>query len=69
MIQFIDLPRLDVIPDILPVITKNALDAKHEFPMRPLGREWGRRTAIIPAAWLVRRTRWKVIIAVPGASS
>jgi hypothetical protein len=33
MIQLIDLPGLDIIPDVLPVITKNALDAKHEFPM------------------------------------
>jgi hypothetical protein len=69
MIQSIDLPRLNIIPDILPVITKNALDAKHEFPMRPLGRKWRRRTAIIPAAWLVWRTRWKVIIAAAAASS
>jgi len=69
MIQLINLPRLNIISDILPVITKNALDAKHEFPMRPLGREWGRRTAIIPAAWLVWRRRWKVIIAAGAASS
>jgi hypothetical protein len=65
----INLPRLDIIPDILPFITKDALDAKHEFPMRPLGCERGRRTAIIPAAWLVWRTRWKVIIAAAAASS
>jgi hypothetical protein len=65
----INLPRLNIIPDILPVITKNALDAKHEFPMRPLGGEWGRRTAFIPTAWLVWGTRWKVIIAAAAASS
>jgi hypothetical protein len=48
MIQLINLPRLDIIPYILPFIRKRALDVKHEFPMRPLGREWGRETVIIP---------------------
>src|SRR6267154_4240660 len=69
MIQFINLPRLNIISDILPIITKNALDAKYEFPMRPLGHEWGQWTAIIPAAWLVWRTQWKVIVAAAAASS
>jgi hypothetical protein len=53
MVQFINLPCLDIIPDILPVLTENALDAKHEFPMRPLGRKLRGRTTIIPDAGLV----------------
>jgi hypothetical protein len=53
MVQFVNLPRLNVIPDILPVLTKNALDAEHEFPMRPHGCELRRRTTITPEAGLV----------------
>jgi hypothetical protein len=68
MIQLINLPRLNIIPDILPIFVKNALDAKHEFPMRPLGRELRRRATIIPATRLVWRTRWKVVIAAAARS-
>jgi hypothetical protein len=56
--KLVDLIRLDVIADVLPVRTQRTLNAKDERPVGPLWRE-GRRRAV--PAWLVRRARGRVV--------
>ena len=56
--KLVDLIRLDVITDVLPVRTQRTLYAKDERPVGPLWRKgWG---WAVPA-WLVRRARRRVI--------
>jgi len=61
--KLVDLIRLDVIADVLPVRTQRTLYAKDERPVGPLWRE-GRGRAV--PAWLVRRARRGVVAEAQG---